>query len=73
MSETAQHETKGQDTSLNAINALSVLDLGALSFVQLKRLEKILQQACDDVAGESERRTREDHSGDTVKVPSPNL
>ena len=73
MSETAQHETKGQDTSLNAINALSVLDLGALSFVQLKRLEKILKQACADVAVESDRRASEDHSGDTVKVPSPNL
>ncbi len=73
MSETAQHRTEGQDTSLNAINALSILDLGELSFVQLKRLHKILQQASADVAAESARRTSEDNSGDTVKVPSPNL
>ena len=73
MSETAQHSTDGQDSSLEAINALSGLDLEHLSFVQLKRLQKILKQAFDDVQAESRRRADEDSSGDTVKVPSPNI
>lgn len=73
MSETAQHQTQAGDSSLEAINALSVLDLSALSFVQLKRLEKVLQQACDTVAAELAERAEIDNSGDTVKVPSPNL
>ena len=73
MSETAQHRTEGQDSSLEAINALSALDLEHLSFVQLKRLQKILRQACDDVQAESRRRADTDNSGDTVKVPSPKI
>ena len=73
MSETARHQTEGQDASLQAINALSLLDLGSLSFIQLRRLHKALMQACDDVARESNRRSEADNSGDTVKVPSPKL
>jgi hypothetical protein len=44
-----------------------------LSFIQLRRLHKVLLQACKDVAGESERRSEADNSGDTVKVPSPKI
>ena len=58
---------------MQAINALSGLDLSQLSFVQLKRLQKILQQAFNDIEAESQRRTDTDNSGDTVKVPSPNV
>ena len=42
MSETAQHQTDGHDVSLKAVNALSTLDLTGLSFVQLRRLHKVL-------------------------------
>jgi len=73
MSETARHKTLGQNTSLDAINALSVLDLGGLSYVQLRRLQEILQQACQDADAEIRRRAAENNSGDTVKVPSPKL
>lgn len=73
MSKTAQHRTEDQDSSLQAINALSTLDLTGLSFIQLRRLYKMLTQACVDVAAESARRAESDNSGDTVKVPSPKL
>ena len=73
MSETAQHQTEAQDSSLEVIRALSVLDLSGLSFIQLKRLEKVLQEACNDVVVESTKRAAVDNSGDTVKVPSPKL
>ena len=62
-----------QDASLQVINALSTLDVSGLSFIQLKRLHKALQQACTDIAAESGRRAESDNSGDTVKVPSPKL
>ncbi len=73
MSETARHQTEDQDSSLQAISALSMLDLTELSFVQLCRLHKVLQQLCEDVARESDRRSGADNSGDTVRVPSPDL
>jgi hypothetical protein len=73
MSKTAQHQLVRQDGSQNVIDALSAVDLGALSFIQLHRLQKVLQQASADVAAEAERRADADASGDTVKVQSPNL
>jgi hypothetical protein len=73
MSETAKHRTEEQDASLQVINALSVLDARNLSFIQLRRLQKALEQACADVADETARRSEADASGDTVRVPSPNL
>jgi hypothetical protein len=73
MSETAAHKTTERDQTLSIINALAMLELGRLSFVQLKRLHKALQHACDDVAKESTRRADSDVSGDTVRVPSPEI
>ncbi len=73
MSETAQHQIEEQDLSLQAISALSALDFVGLSFVQLRRLHKVLRQACEDIARESDRRSEADNSGDTVRVPSPDL
>jgi hypothetical protein len=73
MSETASHKTVTQDRSLSIINALAMLELKGLSFVQLKRLQKALQHAGEDVAKESNRRAESDNSGDTVRVPSPEL
>jgi len=73
MSETAQHQTDGHDISLKAVNALSTLDLTGLSFVQLRRLHKVLLQACEDIEKETVVRADSDNSGDTVRVPSPRL
>jgi hypothetical protein len=73
MSETAKHKTVKQDQSLSIINALAMLELKSLSFVQLKRLQKALRHACDDVGKETDRRADSDNSGDTVRVPSPEL
>lgn len=73
MSETASHKTAIQDQSLGIINALAMLELKSLSFVQLKRLQKALRHACEDVTKETDRRTDSDSSGDTVRVPSPEV
>jgi len=73
MSETAQHHTDSQNSSLEAINALALLDLSGLSFVQLKRLEQVLQHAREAVARESAQRARADNTGDTVNVPTPKI
>lgn len=73
MSKTAQHKTESDDSTLGAINALSTLELGNLSFIQLKRLQKVLQQVSQDLEKESARRAEQDNSGDTVRVPSPTL
>ena len=73
MSETATHRTTGQDQTLSIINALAMLELHGLSFVQLKRLQKALEQAGKDIAKESARRAETDNSGDTVRVPPPQL
>ena len=73
MSEIAQQQTEAQDSSLEAINELVLLDLNGLSFVQLKRLENVLQQAREAVAAESAKRAEADNSGDTVNVPSPKV
>lgn len=73
MSETAQHETESQDSTLGAINALATLELASLSYIQLKRLQKVLQQASQDVQDEATRRAEQDNSGDTVAVPSPSI
>jgi hypothetical protein len=73
MSETAQHQTENDDSALGAVNALATLELAGLSYIQLKRLQKVLRQAGQDVDSEIERRAELDNSGDTVKVPSPNL
>ena len=73
MSKTAQHQSLQQDGSQAVIDALSTVDPGGLSYIQLHRLQKVLQQAAAEVAAEAKRRADADASGDTVKVPSPNL
>jgi hypothetical protein len=73
MSKTAQHQALHQDGSQAVIDALSTINFAGLSYVQLHRLQKILQQASADVAVEVRHRAESDASGDTVKVPSPNL
>lgn len=73
MSQTAAHNTEGQDQTLSIINSLAMLDLKSLSFLQLKQLLKALQHAAKDVSRETASRAETDVSGDTVKVQSPDL
>lgn len=73
MSKTESHSTEGHELQLGAVHALAALDLTKLSFTQLRRLHKILRQASDHVADEIKQRTNSDNSGDTVRVPSPEL
>lgn len=73
MSKTANHRTGDQEAPLKAISALAGQDLRGLSFTQLQRLRKALEQAIADVAKEAARRADADSSGDTVRVPSPTL
>jgi hypothetical protein len=73
MSETAKHETLGNDPSSGIVDRLEILDLSTLSFVQLKRLHNALQQRVNDIDQESARRSEEDSDGDTVQAPSPGI
>lgn len=66
-------ETDIRDLTLGVIHALGMLDVKALSYVQLRRLNAALLHAGDDVSREIRTRTDEDVSGDTVRVPSPRL
>ena len=71
MNETAKHETLEIDPTTGVVQSLEQLDLRALSFIQLRRLHNLLEQASSEVDNESRRRSDEDNSGDTVRVPSP--
>ena len=73
MTVTAKHETLDIDPSTGVVDSLEKLKLSTLSFIQLRRLRNVLQQASDDVEKETARRAEEDNSGDTVRVPSPKL
>ena len=73
MSETAKHGTLDPDPSTGVIDSLDKLDLASLSFVQLRRLRNVLRKASGEIDMESARRAEEDNSGDTVRVPSPNM
>ena len=70
MSETAQHRTVAKDSTVELIESLATLDVKGLSFVQLKRLHKVLEHACDAVANESAARAENEEAGDTVRVPA---
>jgi len=71
MSETAKHETLETDPASGVVGKLEKLDLSALSFTQLRRLRSALKHAFSAVDKESERRSAEESSGDTVRIPSP--
>ena len=55
---------------MELIETLATLDIKGLSFVQLKRLHKVLLYACDAVESESAARAESEDSGDTVRVPA---
>jgi hypothetical protein len=73
MTKTAHHQVVKENGPQAMIDALATINLDGLSFIQLHRLQKVLQQVSADVAAEADRRAEADASGDTVKVQSPNL
>ncbi len=73
MTETAKHETLETDPISGIVQSFEQLDLSSLSFIQLRRLHNLLEQASGEIELELQRRSVEDNSGDTVRVPSPNL
>jgi hypothetical protein len=73
MTETAKHATLDIDPTTGVAGSLEQLDLTSLSFIQLRRLHNLLKQASAKIDQESGRRSDEDNSGDTVRVPSPKL
>lgn len=67
------HESDVHDLSLSVIHALAMVDVKALSYMQLRRLYAALTHARDSVETETAIRTRMTNSGDTVNVPAPDL
>jgi hypothetical protein len=59
------------DLTLGVIHALALLDVKALSYMQLRRLNAALVHAGEDVARETAARSARDNGGDTVRVSSP--
>lgn len=70
MDDSKIHETNVHDLSLGVIHALAMVDVKALSYVQLRRLYAALKHKIDDVSQEAELRAETDKSGDTVRVQS---
>ena len=64
------HETDVHDLSLSVIHALALVDVKALSYHQLRRLNAALVHAGEEAARETALRY-EAESGDTVRVTSP--
>ena len=54
-----------------AIQALAKIDITALSYVKLRRLNAVLIQASEKLRIESVCRSENNVGGDTVRVPSP--
>ena len=65
------HETDVHDLSLGVIHALAIVDVKALSYVQLRRLYAALVRATDDVDAEIQDRSDGDALGETVRLKSP--
>lgn len=66
------HETDVHDLSLGVIHALRVVDVEALSYVQLRRLYAALVAATNDVDDEIAKRSKSTNSlGETVRIQSP--
>lgn len=73
MTESAKPESQSNDPTGAALASLETLDVNGLSFVQLRRLQKSLQQRLSDATSEIARRTAEGSDGDTVNVPVPKV
>ena len=68
MDEPKINETDVHDLSLGVIHALALVNVKALSYVQLRRLYAALTHAREDVKIETERRAQDVGSKDTVRV-----
>jgi hypothetical protein len=67
------HESDVHDLSLSVIHALAMVDVKALSYMQLRRLYAALTHALDCVETETAVRTGMSNSGDTTTVLAPAL
>ncbi|MGH8194134.1 MAG: hypothetical protein ACREQ8_07020 [Woeseiaceae bacterium] len=67
------HESDVHDLSLSVIHALALVDVKALSYMQLRRLFAALTHALEDVDKETALRAERANSGDTVSVPAVKL
>ena len=66
------HETDVHDLSLGVIHALRIVDVEALSYVQLRRLYAALVAATNEVDEEIAKRSETTTSlGETVRFVSP--
>lgn len=71
MSERNTHESDVHDLSLGVIHALAMVDVRALSYMQLRRLFASLTHALENVEEETLRRSEKAETGDTVNVRRP--
>jgi hypothetical protein len=70
--ENPTHETDVHDLSLGVIHALRVVDVKALSYVQLRRLYAALVASMTDVDDEIAKRSETTNVlGETVRIQSP--
>ena len=70
----AKSRSKGamvDDQASEAIQALAKIDITALSYVKLRRLNAVLIRASEKLRIESVCRSENNVGGDTVRVPSP--
>ncbi|HEX5788524.1 MAG TPA: hypothetical protein VFY03_10110 [Woeseiaceae bacterium] len=65
------HETGVHDLALGVIHALKMVDVKALSYVQLRRLYASLVQACQVVDDEIVERSGVRDLGATTRITSP--
>ena len=63
-----QHETDVHDLSLGVIHAIKIMNVKALSYVQLRRLFAALVHATGEVEKEISNRSDGDSLGETVRV-----
>lgn len=69
----SQHETDVHDLSLGVIHAIKMMDVKALSYVQLRRLYAAFRHAVGEVETEIGKRSDTDSLGETVRVKTPKL
>ena len=70
MSETVEHEALQHDVTKAAGEYFAQMNLQAMSFVQLRQLQKLLRRAVTEIDEEIGGRATADNFGDTVTVPS---
>ncbi len=66
-----KHETDTHDLTLGVIHAVKMLDVTALSYVQLRRLNAALTHLSTEVDKEIAKRSEVETLGKTVRISSP--